>query len=83
MSSLPLVSSKEVIAALKRAGFKEAKRTRGSHCKMVLEGPSGKKEAVTVVVLGKNPIPRGTLDRIIHMAKMTPEEFIGYLNRRS
>jgi predicted RNA binding protein YcfA (HicA-like mRNA interferase family) len=63
-----LYSSREVLAALKRAGFAEVSR-RGSHIKLRHE------DRRTVIVPDHREIARGTMRSILRQAGMTPEEF--------
>jgi predicted RNA binding protein YcfA (HicA-like mRNA interferase family) len=63
-----LYSSREVLAALKRAGFEEVSR-RGSHIKLRHE------DRRTVIVPDHREIARGTMRSILRQAGMTPEEF--------
>jgi predicted RNA binding protein YcfA (HicA-like mRNA interferase family) len=51
---------------------------KGSH--LTLEKAVGSHTVVTVVVMGKKEIPRGTLASAIKLAGMTVEEFVGYLH---
>ncbi|HYU20455.1 MAG TPA: type II toxin-antitoxin system HicA family toxin [Chloroflexota bacterium] len=74
---LPLCSSREVVRALERAGFRPARRSKGSHQTFVLQRPERK--FITVVPLGKKEIPRGTLDDILKLAGLTVEEFLQLL----
>lgn len=73
MAGLPTLKGSEVISALKRAGFVEA-RTSGSH-HILKKNP----HSVTVPVHGSKPIKKGTLANIIKQAGMTVDEFLGYL----
>jgi predicted RNA binding protein YcfA (HicA-like mRNA interferase family) len=70
---LPLCSSRQVISALERAGFRPARRSKGSHQTFVRE--TAERKIITVVPLGKREIPRGTLENILKLAGLTPEEF--------
>ena len=63
-----LYSAREVLAALKRAGFEEVSR-RGSHIKLRHE------DRRTVIVPDHREIARGTMRSILRQAGMTPEEF--------
>ncbi|MBI5701634.1 type II toxin-antitoxin system HicA family toxin [Candidatus Saganbacteria bacterium] len=72
---LPSLKGKEVVRALKKAGFVE-RRTTGSHC--ILKNPSSNK-IVPVPIHGSKDIKRGTLFSIIKQADMTIEEFIDLL----
>ena len=61
-----------MLAALRRAGFEEG-HTKGAHRTMVKTDHGH--TWVTVVVLGKREIPRGTLRSIIEKAGLTEDEF--------
>ena len=76
-ADVPLCSSAKIVAALKRAGFKPGRRSKGSHQAFIRATPERK--YITIVVLGKRQVPRGTLEDIIEKAGMTVEEFRGYL----
>lgn len=78
VTELPLCSSNDVIRALARAGFRPARRAKGSHKAWVRERPDGGKN-VTIVVLGRREIVRTTLRDIIEKAGLGEEEFIAYL----
>jgi len=75
MSKLPILSDREVIRVLKKAGFTYApKRGKGSHIAMF--NPQTKR----LVIIPKNDqIPRGTLLSIIKQAGLTKEEFLKLL----
>lgn len=78
MSKLPLVSSREVIRVLERAGFKRGLKSSGSHqvfAKCLDDGTT----ITTVVVLGKKEIPRGTLKDILTRARLSGDEFLRLL----
>lgn len=77
MSKLPLLSSNEIIKALKRAGFKPARKSKGRHQTFVKE--TKERKIITVVVLGEKEVPRGTLKKILKLAKLSKEEFLSYL----
>lgn len=70
-----LFSSSKVTAALRRAGFEQARKSKGSHATFVRPRPDGGHD-VTVVPLGKKEIPKGTLDRILQLAGISYEEFL-------
>ena len=72
-SGLPRVTGKEVIAALKRAGFVVVREKSGSH-KFLSHPDDATKYATVAVHSGKN-IPIGTLNEILRTARLTPEEF--------
>jgi len=77
MTQLPLLSSNQIISALKRAGFKEARKSSGTHQAFVKD--LGDKKITTIVVLGKKEVPIGTLKSIIKLAEMSDEEFLSYV----
>jgi predicted RNA binding protein YcfA (HicA-like mRNA interferase family) len=70
MSRLPTVRPREVVAALKRAGFLEHHQ-RGSH--LYLWHPA--KRRLTAVPMHPGDVNRGTLRRILTQAQLTEEEF--------
>jgi len=75
---LPSLSSKQIIRALREAGFVEApERGKGSHRAFVKHDPEGKTR-LTIVPYGKD-IPRGTLLSILEQAGLTREEFLRLL----
>ncbi len=75
MARLPIVSGKEVISALKRAGFEE-KRQKGSHVHLVgLNQQTQKRTIVTVPLHGNKEILPRTLLSILKQAGLSREEF--------
>ena len=68
MSKLPLLSWREVVKALARAGFRVA-RQKGSHIILV-------KDSIAVPVPKHEEIKRGLLIEIISEAGLTKEEFL-------
>jgi predicted RNA binding protein YcfA (HicA-like mRNA interferase family) len=72
MPSLPHLSGKEIIRALERLGFSQA-RQRGSHVVMKKSTPEG---AVGCVVPLHNEVAVGTLHSILKQAKVSPDEFL-------
>ena len=68
MSKLPLLSWREVVKALARAGFRVA-RQKGSHMILV-------KGDIAVPVPKHEEIKRGLLIEIISEAGLTKEEFL-------
>jgi len=73
MSGLPVLSGREVIAALGRAGF-EVRRQRGSHVVLRRLDPP-----IMVVVPDHPELDRGTLRAIIRQAGLTTDQFCGLL----
>lgn len=61
------------MGALRRIGFTEVKKSRGRHQSF------RKGSRVTVVVLGKREVPRGTLRGILELAGVSADEFLANL----
>ena len=77
MTRLPIVSDKEVVSVLKKAGFVYApKRGKGSHVAFCKE-EEGRK--LLVIVPQRKQIPRGTLQEILKQANLKRDEFIELL----
>ena len=75
---LPSVSSKQIVQALRKAGFTEAPdRGKGSHRAFMKQDSAGKIRLV-IVPAGKD-IPRGTLLAILDQAGLSREEFLKLL----
>lgn len=72
---LPVVTGKDVIKALSKAGF-VADRQRGSHVR--LEKISGF-DIIKVTVPLHNPLKKGTLARIIKDSGLSVDEFVELL----
>lgn len=78
MSRLPVVSTRDVVAALRRCGFVHApKRGKGSHLAFYKTDIHGRKRLV--IVPQRREIPRGTLMAIIDQAGLTKDDFIALL----
>ena len=75
-SSLPAVSARQVIAALRRAGF-VVDRIVGSH--HVLVHRDDVRRTVTVPFHGGRSLKLGTLRNIIPQSGVTVDEFRSYL----
>jgi predicted RNA binding protein YcfA (HicA-like mRNA interferase family) len=75
VSQLPLCSSEQVVAALKRLGFQRTQKTKGSSHQPYWRARENRKYVV-VVVLGKKEIPRGTLKAILIQAGLSEAEFL-------
>lgn len=71
MPDYPVLSGAEIVRALERLGFAQARR-RGSHVVMQRGGQG------CVVPLHRE-VKRGTLGGIVRQAGITPEEFIAAL----
>ncbi len=78
MSKLPALSSRQIIAALRRAGFVEAPhRGKGSHRAFCRVQP-GDETRLVIVPQGKD-IPRGTVLAILYQAGLSREQFLNLL----
>lgn len=73
MSRLPTLKPRQVVRALKQAGFEEHHQ-RGSH--LYLRHPDRR---MTSVPMHPGDLPRGTLHAILRQVGMTVEEFIQLL----
>ncbi|MBI2922900.1 MAG: type II toxin-antitoxin system HicA family toxin [Planctomycetes bacterium] len=72
MARLPAVNARQVVAALRKAGF-EPDRQRGSHLLL-------KKGGLRVTVsMHRGDMKRGTLGAIIEASSLTEEEFLKLL----
>lgn len=69
MSKLPVISGRECIKALEKAGF-YFKRQEGSHIVMRRDDPFAQ-----VVIPNHNELDRGTLRAIIRQAGLSSNEF--------
>jgi predicted RNA binding protein YcfA (HicA-like mRNA interferase family) len=75
---LPSLSTRQLIAALRRAGFSDAPvRGKGSHHALLRRDPGGRKRLV--IVPERRDIPRGTLDGILEQAGLTADELADLL----
>jgi predicted RNA binding protein YcfA (HicA-like mRNA interferase family) len=78
VKKLPSLSSKELIKALRRAGFEDApKRGKGSDKALVKSAPNITR---LVVVPDRKTIPKGTLRAILEQAGFSKEEFFSLLD---
>lgn len=69
MSRLPSLRPRQVVSALKRAGFEETGQV-GSH--LHLEHPDGRE---VIVPIHSRELKRGTLTAIVKQAGFTTDEF--------
>ncbi len=72
MPDLPHLSGREIIRALERLGFAQA-RQRGSHVVMKKSTPEG---SIGCVVPMHDEVAIGTLRSILKQAKVSADEFI-------
>jgi len=75
MPRLPSISGRDLVRALKRAGFEEV-RQRGSHLALRRSGPE---RTYQVVVPLHRSLARGTLFDILKQAGLTPEQLRSFL----
>jgi predicted RNA binding protein YcfA (HicA-like mRNA interferase family) len=77
MPRLPVVSTKDIVRALLKAGFEYApKRGKGSHSAFVKQGD---KRTRLVIVPERKEMPRGTLLAILDQAGLSKDEFVNLL----
>jgi len=77
MPKLPILSSKEVIKALRKAGFEYApKRGKGSHTALFRKAGS---KTLLVIVPHKKHIPKGTLMAILDQAGISKDELLKFM----
>jgi predicted RNA binding protein YcfA (HicA-like mRNA interferase family) len=70
------LSKRQVLEALRKAGFVDApRRGKGSHRAMLLK----KDPPILVIVPERKDLPTGTLRAIIRQAGLTPEDFLRLL----
>jgi predicted RNA binding protein YcfA (HicA-like mRNA interferase family) len=75
---LPALSSRQLIAALRGAGFEEApRRGKGSHHALMRREPDSRVRLA--VVPERRELPRGTLHAILQQAGLTPEQLADLL----
>ena len=78
MTKLPPLSSKELVKALRRAGFEDApKRGKGSHMALVKRAPGITR---LVIVPDRKTLPKGTLRAILEQAGLSREEILSFLD---
>ncbi len=75
MTKLPILSGKEIIKALSKAGFVSV-RQKGSHVFMRKETSEG---ALVTIVPWHKEVDTGTLAEILRQTKINREEFIKLL----
>ena len=78
MPRLPVLTGKEIIKALERAGFEPRNQT-GSHIHLIGRDQSGNKRLVTVPDHGNREIPIVTFPSILRQAGLSREQFLRML----
>jgi predicted RNA binding protein YcfA (HicA-like mRNA interferase family) len=77
MPKLPILSSKEIIKALRKAGFEHApKRGKGSHTALFKKA---EKKIQLVIIPHNKQIPKGTLLAILEQAGISKDELMKFL----
>lgn len=71
MAKLPVVSGEQAVHALEQFGWRLARRARGSH--IILTRPGS---IYTLSVPDHEELARGTLRKLLRMARVSVEEFI-------
>jgi predicted RNA binding protein YcfA (HicA-like mRNA interferase family) len=69
VTKLPVISGREVVRALERAGFVQV-GIKGSHCKLVHD----ERHLTVIVPLHRRALPRGTLVSILRQAGMSADD---------
>lgn len=77
----PLLSSDEILAALRRLGFEDGPAKGSSHLSMHRPREGGGNDVVSVVI-GEKEVPRGTLAGILDTGNITLDDFLKALGRR-
>ena len=75
MTKVPSLDYHRIVAALERAGWVVV-RQRGSHIRLQKLLPT---ETLKLTVPAHRPVKRSTLAHILKQARLSPEEFLGYL----
>ena len=80
MTRLPTLSSKQVMKALRAAGFKDApKRGKGSHIALVKRDGDVTR---LVIIPDRKSLPKGTLRAILDQSGLTRDKFLKLLNMK-
>jgi len=80
MAKLPILSSKQVIKAFRKAGFTDApRRGKGSHIAMVKRSHM---DTRLVIIPYRKVIPIGTLRGILEQTGLTREEFLNFISEK-
>ena len=80
MTKLPSLSSKQIVKALRSAGFEDApKRGKGSHIALMKKE---NEQTLLVIIPQKKVIPKGTLNAILQQAALTRDEFLSLLKAK-
>jgi predicted RNA binding protein YcfA (HicA-like mRNA interferase family) len=75
MTKVPSLDYHRIVAALERTGWVVV-RQRGSHIRLQKLLPT---ETLKLTVPAHRPVKRSTLAHILKQARLSPEEFLGYL----
>ncbi len=74
---LPVLTARELIRILEKIGFKNTRKSKGSHFRYI--HPDERK--TTVPVHKGRTISRGLLRKIIRDIELSPEEFIALIKK--
>lgn len=74
---LPILTAAEIIKILERLGFKNTRRSKGSHFRYT--HPDGRK--TTVPVHKGKTVGRGLLRKILRDIELSPEKFQKFLKK--
>ena len=74
---LPILTAKEIISILDRLGFKNTRKSKGSHFRYA--HPDGRK--TTVPVHKGKTVGRGLLRKILRDIELSPDEFQKFLKK--
>ena len=77
MSKATLFSSEKIIQALLRGGFEIAHKSKGGHQTLKRQRPDGGHD-VTVVPMGKQEVPKGTLESILRLGNVDYADFLAW-----
>jgi len=69
---LPILTAREIISVIERLGFKNTRKSKGSHFRYIHS--DGRK--TTIPVHKGRTISRGLLRKIIRDIELSPEDFI-------
>ncbi len=69
---LPIFTAREIIKILKKIGFENTRKSKGSHFRFI--HPDGRK--TTIPIHKGKTISRGLLRKILRDIKLSPEDFL-------
>ncbi|MGH9787235.1 MAG: type II toxin-antitoxin system HicA family toxin [Candidatus Acidiferrales bacterium] len=75
MTKVPSLDYHRIVSALQRDG-RLVVRQRGSHIRLQKRFPA---EVLKITVPAHRPVKRSTLSHILKQARLTPEQFLGFV----